>query len=84
MDILTYVSERSPRGANALLGRIEARIGSLSENPELGPAAPGLGSRMLAITRTDYVAFYRLQDEEIIVLRLLHGARDRRDLADIE
>ncbi len=61
-----------------VLSRVEKRVASLRENPLLGPAAFDTGARMLAVTRTDHVVYYRVDQREIIVLRVLHGAQERR------
>ena len=76
--IFDYLSERSLRGVRTVLSRVEKRVASLRENPLLGPAVFDTGARMLAVTRTDYVVYYQVVQQEIIVLRVLHGAQERR------
>lgn len=76
--IFDYLVERSPTGARTVLSRIEQRVVSLRLNPLLGPAVVEVDARMLAVTRTNYAVYYRIVQQEIVVLRVLHGAQERR------
>src|SRR4051795_10029538 len=75
-EIADYIASDSPSAAGRLLDRIQDRCQSLAEMPETGvpreELAPGL--RSAAIGR--YVVFYRPRDENIQIIRVLHGSRD--------
>jgi toxin ParE1/3/4 len=62
--------------ADRYLDDIAAALDRLSTNPRLGPDCSDLlpGARRLVAGR--HIAFYRIADDHIRVIRILHGAMD--------
>jgi len=76
------ISKTSPRSARQFLLAVEKLTGRLIAIPEMGPLyeidhSELAGLRVFPIPRfKKYLLFYRIQDEEIEVVRVIHGARD--------
>jgi toxin ParE1/3/4 len=75
LDIWVFIARDNMRAADRLLDRIARKCDLLAEYPELGPArsdiAPGL--RMLVVR--DYLVLYRIADDGVEIVRVVHGAR---------
>jgi toxin ParE1/3/4 len=82
LEIISYIASDNPGAAAALYEAYERILQHLKETPEMGrPYAPGdpqLGQvRAVAIGRfRRYLVFYRRQDDNVEVLRVLHAHRD--------
>lgn len=76
-----YVADNDPEAATGLLRRIRDRIALLAANPLLGPERPDIGPGVRALTIGRYLALYRVDGNDVAVVRVVHGARDIRDLA---
>lgn len=44
--------------------------------PEIGPCRDHLAEGLRAHFHRDYVLYYRFTDTEVIIVRVVHGARD--------
>ena len=70
------IAQDSEPAADRVLTRLFAAEDRLAAFPEMGPLrdelAPGVRSWVVA----DYLIFCRVDPDSIIVLRVLHGARD--------
>ena len=75
MQLDAYLSERSIAGADAVVDRIFEQIERLSQFPFLGQRGRVAGARELVVTATNYIIAYRLVDETLQVLAILHGAQ---------
>jgi plasmid stabilization system protein ParE len=51
------------------------RIGTLETFPQLGRSGRVQGTREIAFPPLPFVAIYELREEEIIILRIQHGAQ---------
>jgi len=74
-EIFEYISEENPRAARALLAEIKKRVNVLSNNPEMGRMGRVEGTRELVPTGTRYILPYRVKDQQIQILAVLHTAR---------
>lgn len=79
-DIEAYLIREAGRmRARRMLLRLRDKIDLLAEFPELGPVREDLGGRRVLLCRP-YIAIYRLRsrgaDSLVIILRIVHGARD--------
>jgi toxin ParE1/3/4 len=76
-DIAEFISKDSVQAAHNVLVRIERVVDLLLQRPYLGPPAmrprrPGLRKMTVA----PYIIFYRVAEEELQLLRVLHSSRD--------
>ena len=79
VEIVNYISADRPSAAEALASKIEKNLNSLSKNPHLGrmpreDELARMGYRYVVID--NYLAFYTIEEESILVHRIIHGARD--------
>ena len=76
LDIWRSVALVNPAAADQVIDRIAASCGVLVDHPQIGRARPeiGEGARMLVINR--WLALYRLTNDGVQVVCVVHGARD--------
>jgi toxin ParE1/3/4 len=77
--ILDYICADSPRAAVSVDDQIEARVEGLARFPEMGRLGRIEGTRELVIAGTPYVAAYRIANDTVRILRVLHGAQEWPD-----
>ena len=81
--IFAWIAKDNPRAARDMVARIEAKVMSLA-TPELTHMGrPGLVEGTRELLEWPYIIVYKVFDErdEIVILSIVHGARDRnRDL----
>jgi len=73
--IFDYIEADNPKAAVAVDDRIESCVEGLAVFPEMGRKGRVEGTRELVISRTPYIAAYRISGETVVILRILHGAR---------
>ena len=56
-----------------MMDRIEHAISLLSEHPEMGPRRDDLRPGLRMLTVRPYLAFYRIGEGGIEIVRVLHG-----------
>lgn len=81
-DILDWISTDNPRAARELTQRIRARINRLAISGLAKMGRPGLVNGTRELIEPPYIIVYRLDEpaQEIAVLAIVHGARDREGL----
>jgi toxin ParE1/3/4 len=70
-----YFEAHAPASAEAVANRIFAAIDSLTRFPRRGRPGDLEGTRELVVARTPYIVVYRIDDDEIVILRVIHGAQ---------
>ena len=83
-DQLDYIAEDSPNAAADQDDEIERQVNMLHDHPKMGRSGRVKGTRELVISRTPFVAVYRIQADTIQILRLLHSSQQWPNVADIE
>ena len=78
MEIWGYIAKDDPRAAEGQLDRIDEGCKMLAENPRSGPRREDLARGLRFYPVDNYLIFYTVGEEGIIVARVLHGARDYR------
>jgi len=78
-DLAFYLAAENSLAAAELLDRIEARLQALQSHPFVGRVPhnaklTALGYRVLVID--NYLVFYKVKGNVVLVYRILHGARD--------
>ncbi|MBC7768384.1 MAG: type II toxin-antitoxin system RelE/ParE family toxin [Phycisphaerales bacterium] len=76
-EAYTYLAQRSPASADRLFDSIELLSDLLARFPKSGRSRPRLGKgvRSFRVRGFPYVALYRIEPSEVVLLRLWHGAR---------
>ena len=75
LEQLDYIAQDKPLAAIGQDERIERQINMLLAHPKMGRPGRVTGTRELVISGTPFVVIYRLQEQSIEVLRLLHSAQ---------
>jgi toxin ParE1/3/4 len=70
------VDEAALEPAGRLLDGVEAAAASLLQFPERGRVVPELGPPRRELLVMDYRLVYRVRQDAVEVLRLIHGRRD--------
>lgn len=80
--IILHIATDNPGAAAGWLDDLEQKLRRLAYMPEIGMARDDIrpGMRMLAFGR--YLILYRIEAQEVEVVRVLHGARRWRELLE--
>jgi toxin ParE1/3/4 len=81
-EILAYIADRNTVAAASVRARIEALVEQLSNFPFLAQETELEGVRRAALGNYPYNIFYTVDADEVVILRIRHGAR--RPLRDTE
>ena len=73
-----HIAKDDPAAASRTIARIVQSIGRLSRFPWSARTGIVVGTRILVIPGLPYVAIYRVRDEYVDVIAILHTARRRR------
>ena len=76
VEIWEYIARDTAPSADELLDRIAEACGTLADNPLVGRAREELAPSLRSLPVGNYVIFYRPIHDGIVVIRVLHGARD--------
>lgn len=74
-DLHEYIALDNPNAAGKEVEKVVNAIGLLRENPAMGRAGRVLGTRELVIPKSSYIVAYRVKDNVLEILRILHGSR---------
>ena len=80
-EIRRYIARDNPVRAKSFIEDIRAHCRRLAINPLSHPVEPALDATARKAVHGSYLIFYDAQDDGILVLRVLHGARDLGRLA---
>lgn len=81
--IWSYLSEENSEStATRIVSRIVARFQQIAQFPFSGAMRPYLGTDIRVIFYKKYAIYYVLRETEVIVTRVLHGARDIASIAE--
>ena len=77
-DAYAHLADQSPRAAEGLLEEVQLLVDLLAEFPHLGRPRDELrsGVRSFRVRRFRHLIFYRVTPDALVLLRILHGARD--------
>lgn len=73
--IREYIAQDSPTMAAATVSRLRTAALGLEQFPRRGRPGDQEGTRELVVARTPYIIVYRIDDDEIVILRAIHGAQ---------
>ena len=77
LDLWRVIAEDKPAAADKVLDSIYAMAMLIGTQPEMGRARPELADGLRSFsTKTPYTIFYLPDSDGIIVIRVLHHARD--------
>lgn len=76
IEITLYIAEGNPRRALSFVDELEAKCLALGRAPGIGTMRPGLGDGVRMSVYSSYLIFYREQEDELRIERVMHGARE--------
>ena len=79
-EVLQFLSMRSTSAASGFRNRFSEMRRLLGEYPYGGRLTDQDGLRYLNTDPYPYLIFYELIDGEVMILRIMHGARDPRSM----
>ena len=75
-SIVEYLSDFNPDAAHRLVDRLEERWVLLVTQPRSGASRSDLGPELREVVVGDYLSIYRLDGDDIEIVRILHGRRN--------
>jgi len=74
-EMAEFISKENKTAAEKVVKLIYDRVHLLVQHPDIGRPGRVPGTRELYIEGTPFIVPYRIQKDEIQVLRVFHGAR---------
>ena len=75
-NIGDYIASHSPRAAAALSMQFMDKWDLLAMQPYSGQTAEEISPELRRLVMGEYVAFYRVRDGDVVIVRIFHGRRD--------
>lgn len=79
-EIWDYIALENPEAARRFLYKIHDKCEAVSKTPVIGRKRPELGRGVRSFPVGNYIIFFRIDDDDTTIVRVLHG---RRDLAPL-
>lgn len=77
LELWLTIAEENLVAADESLDLIQSTVSILGSQPEMGRARPELADGLRSIpTRTPYIIYYLSDADSLLVVRVLHHARD--------
>ena len=76
LEIWVYIAENNIEAANGVIQSIGRRCHDCADLPGIGRRRDDLSPGLRSINEGSYIIFYRVADNGIQVVRVVHGARD--------
>ena len=74
--IADFIATDNPRRAFSFVADIKERCAKIAERPNAAALARAFGENIRKVPFGNYIIFYTVEDESVVVLRILHGRRD--------
>ncbi len=75
VEIRKYIAADKPQTANRVAALIRQSVELLADHPDIGRPGRLEGTRELILTALPYIIPYRVKNDKIEILRVLHAAR---------
>lgn len=76
IEIWSHIAAENPAAADTLLDRIDENCTRLTRHPHVGPARDDIRPGLRYLVVGDYIMLYRLVDDDVEIVRVIHGRRD--------
>ncbi|MGC4022524.1 MAG: type II toxin-antitoxin system RelE/ParE family toxin [Cyclobacteriaceae bacterium] len=83
LEIIEFIAEDQPLAAEKMTEKFESAFIRLSENPLIGRMARDHRLKLLqyrVLLIDPYLIFYQVKKNIVFVFRILHGARDYKNI----
>jgi len=71
----SYILKENPAAAREVILRIQTATSQLENYPFMGRLGRVEGTRELVIANTPYIVIYRIKEESVEILRVLHASK---------
>lgn len=75
-EIWDYIANDNQTAADKVLRALDKSCALLATNPEMGRMRQELADELRSYPVANYVIFYQIRAEDILIVRILHGARE--------
>jgi toxin ParE1/3/4 len=75
-EIADYIARDDPRRALSFIDELRRQCARIGDTPKAFSARPELGAGVRSSPYGRYVIFFRAGKDRVLILRVLHGARD--------
>jgi toxin ParE1/3/4 len=82
LEIWLYIARDNVRAANRFTTKITDRFPLLARFPDIGQQRDDLHKGLRSFPVGKYIIFYQRQADGVLIVRVLHGARDIGRLFD--
>lgn len=79
-EIALYIAHDNPPAADRLLRQLRQHCRLLASSPGIGRRRPELGHTVRSLPCGHFIFFYQPAELGVIIIRILHAARDIRPL----
>lgn len=76
ISIWLHIARENTAAADRVLDRIDARWRQLAAHPFSGAPRDDLAAGIRHLVVGEYLTFYRVGEDEVEILRILHGSRN--------
>ncbi|MDD3311525.1 type II toxin-antitoxin system RelE/ParE family toxin [Pseudodesulfovibrio sp.] len=76
INIWRHIALDDPQSADDVLDAIDAKCQQLSRHPQLGPAREDIRPGLRYLVIGSYLALYKVDEDAVRIVRVLHGHRD--------
>jgi toxin ParE1/3/4 len=83
-EIRDYIARDNRTAAKRFVERLRARCRLLSEQPHIGRERPDIRAGLRSLPIQNYIVFYRLVDDTVEIVSVVHGSRDVGTVFDEE
>jgi toxin ParE1/3/4 len=80
IDIFQYIHRDNPSAAEKFVRTVNAKCELLARDPRIGRARPELRADLRSFPYGAYLILYRVIDDGVEIVRVVHGARNLEDL----
>jgi toxin ParE1/3/4 len=74
-QLRAYIATDAPAAGEMIAARVVRAVLTLADFPQRGRPGRVRGTRELVVPSTPYVVAYRVEADDVEVLRIVHGAR---------
>jgi toxin ParE1/3/4 len=71
----SYILKENPQAAQEVILKIQVAASQLENYPFMGRPGRVEGTRELVISSTPYIVIYRIKEESVEILRVLHTSK---------
>lgn len=75
-EIFSYLDDHSPPAADRFIAKLDSVTLLLASQPHIGRTREDLVSEMRSMVVDKYIVFYTSTDEEVSIVRIIHGSRN--------